>query len=78
MLFSTLKKSSGVMMGGSSKNKLSGVFILLIYFSIALFINALLVNLTYNQIAPKIFQSSQQLNYWDSMMLVILAMVLFH
>ena len=73
-----LKKSSGVMMGGSSKNKLSGVFILLIYFSIALFINALLVNLTYNQIAPKIFQSSQQLNYWDSMMLVILAMVLFH
>jgi len=78
MLFSILKQSGGVMIGGGSKNKISNMLTLLIYFFIALLINAILVNLTYNQIAPKIFPSTQQLNYWDSLMLVILAMVLFH
>ena len=73
-----LKQSGGIMMGGGPKNRMPNVLTLLIYFLIALFINALLVNLTYNQVAPKLSPSAQPLNYWDSMMLVILAMVLFH
>ena len=75
MLFSMLKQSAGSMKGGGRN---SHFLTLVIYFLIALLINALLVNLTYNQVAGKILSGAQPLDYWDSMMLVILAMVLFH
>ena len=76
MLFSLLKQSTGNMMGGG-KGK-NNFLTLIIYFLIALFINSLLVNLTYNQVMPKILSKSNPLGYWDSMMLVILVMTLFH
>ena len=75
MLFSLLKQTTNMTGGGKNKN----VFLtLVIYFLIALFINSLLVNLTYNKVMPKISPNSKSLDYWDSMMLVILIMVLFH
>ena len=76
MLFSLLKQSTKTMTGGG-KNK-NNFITLIIYFLITLFINSLLVNLTYNNVMPKISPNSSPLGYWDSVMLVILVMALFH
>ena len=75
MLFSMLKQSTNHMIGGGKKNNF---LTMIIYFIITLLINSLLVNLTYNEVIPKIFPNSSHLGYWDSMMLVILILTLFH
>ena len=63
-----------VMKGGAAK---PNVFMLFLYFFIALSVQSIIVNLTYNQVIPEIFQGASPITFYESVMLVLLCMVLF-